>query len=169
MTKNKFKKEKTKIHLGIVDEIHRIWNMNRKIVGFFIMTMFTTLYIAYRMLLMYPEIDDNLFWSLMGLIFLINVISGWGLLVKSHGVITDVIITKVRDDAISARNIAESHMQWVAAKPDQLEAALDSFRNNDIWVSSNAVVGIIDQLKAARKKVQEQRSYIKNLEAKKKK
>jgi hypothetical protein len=156
-----------KFSLGIVDDIQRSWNMNKKIVAFYVAAMITTLYLTYGILLEYPEMSPNLFWTIVRIVFLTYIISAFGLLVKQYGVITDVVMTKLKEDSIRTRDIVESHIQWVAAKPDQAEAAIESLHNTNIWVSTNTQVKLLEEIEKLHKTVQKQEAELKKLSKKK--
>lgn len=159
---------KTKMSLGIVDEIHKSWNINKYIFYFFLSSMCVTLGVVWRILLAYPEVTEDLFWTIFGIIFWVYLSAGFGLLFKVQTTITDVVSTRLRDDHIRTRDVAESHLQWAAAKPDKIQDVIESFRNNEIWVSSNTQIALLEEIEKLHKKIDGQDKQIQKLSKKKK-
>jgi hypothetical protein len=157
---------KRKVSLGIVDDVRKSWNMNKKIVAFYVAAMITTLYLTYGILLEYPEMSDNLFWTIVKIVFLTYIISAFGLLIKTYGVITDVVMTRLREDNIRTRDVAESHLQWAAAKPDKIQDVIESFKNNEIWVSSNTQLALLEEIEKLHTQIDKQNEKIEKLKKK---
>lgn len=155
--------------LGIVDEIHQSWNMNKYIFYFFISSMLVTLGVVWRVLLLYPNMTEDLFWTIVGIILWVYLSAGFGLIVRVQNAITDVVTTKLKDDSIRSRDVAESHLQWAAAKPDKIQDVIESFRNTDIWVSSNLQIEFLEKIEKLEKKNIEQDEIIRKLKKRKQK
>lgn len=154
--------------LGIVDEIHRSWNMNKYILYFYISSMLVTLGVTWRVLLLYPEMTEDLFYTIVGIILWVYLSAGFGLLVRIQNAITDVVTTRLRDDHIRTRDVAESHLQWAAAKPDKIQDVIESFRNNEIWVSSNTQIALLEKIEKLEKKIVKQNELLKKKNKKQK-
>ena len=144
----------TTLNFGIIEELRKHWIQNWKIIVIFFATFVAGVNILWQQTLANPEITIELFQTLLSVLVLAYLSAAVAVVYRLNLAKLENVIVKLQEESINVRNLAESCIQWAAAKPDQIEAILQAIKNVQTWNTANKQLEYIHDLEMRLEKME---------------
>ena len=158
MGKTQKRENLTRLGLDLIDEIERNWNMNKLYLITIVADLIASFVITYLTFLIY-KLPQEYFWTVMVISIKPYFTTSFYLISRTQkGKITN-ILTKVMDETLRIRDMAEWQIELAAIKPESVGRIQDSNKNVSIWNTSNEKLGFIQKVKdlEAKDKIREKK------------